>query len=242
MNGFLYNLGKKAAPTVLKTRWVYRSITGTASEKIQAAYSMGCYLASLHIQSAPLEEDPEIRRWLTALSQQLAKTLVNQERRFQVRCLADAQPNAFALPGGFIFISRSLLDLCDFDPDETAFVLAHEMAHILRSHSINRLLTSEVVQLLSRGTPLQGVLRPVLARVIKQLVNQGYSRGQEFEADAAAIQITRVAGYNPEGAIRLFRRLQTCTTQTEGLANYFSSHPPFSQRIDRIQKSLTRMQ
>lgn len=238
MKKFLYHLGKRAAPTVIKTRWIYRSLTGTESEKIQAEYTMGCHLASLHLQQVSLERDPKILEWLDALSKRLALTLVNRERTFQIRCLADSEPNAFALPGGFIFVSRALLELCDFDQDETAFVLAHEMAHVLRSHSLNRLLTSEVVNLLSRGGPIKRVLKPVVGRLVQQLVTQGYSRRQEFEADRAAVQMARVAGYDPEASIRLLQRLEKRGTESDGLAGYFSSHPPLALRIGRIQKTL----
>lgn len=238
MKGFLYNLGRRAAPAVLKTRWVYRSLTGTESEKIQAEYSMGCHLTYLHTRDAELDRDPEILDWLNFLSRRLVMTLVNRERKFQVRCLAGPEANAFALPGGFLFVSRALLDLCEFDTDETAFILAHEMAHVLRSHSVNRLITSEVVQLLSRGSPVRGLVKPVLARLIRQLVTQGYSRRQEFEADEAAVKIARVAGYDPEAAIRLFQRLQEQATEPGAVAGYFSSHPSLASRIERIRKVL----
>lgn len=238
MKGLLYQLGKRAAPAVLKARWVYRSLTGTESEKIQAEFSMGCHLTTLHTREANLERDPEVIAWLNSLSNRLARTLVNRERKFQVRCLAGPEANAFALPGGFLFVSRALLDLCEFDEDETAFILAHEMAHVLRSHSVNRLLTSEVVQLLSRGSPVRGVLQPVLSRLIRQLVTQGYSRRQEFEADQAAVRITRVAGYDPEAAIRLFQRLRSGASEPGAVASYFSSHPPLTSRMTRIRREL----
>lgn len=238
MKSLLYHLGRQAAPAVLKTRWVYRSLTGTESEKIQAEYSMGCYLTYIHTREATLDRDPEVLAWLNSLSGRLALTLVNRERKFQVRCMAGAEANAFALPGGFLFVSRALLDLCEFDSDETAFILAHEMAHVLRSHSVNRLLTSEVVQLIARGSPARGPLKPILSRLVGQLVTQGYSRRQEFEADRAALQITRVAGFDPEASIRLFRRLQARAKDPGAVAGYFSSHPPFASRIGRIKELL----
>lgn len=240
MRGFLYNLGKRAAPAVIKTRWIYRSLTGTESEKIQAEYTMGCHLTYLHTRGANLERDPEILEWLKALSDRLALTLVNRERTFQVRCLDDNEPNAFALPGGFLFISKALLELCDFDNDETAFVLAHEMGHVLRSHAVNRILTSELMRLLSRGNPLTGALKPILTQLIHRLLTQGYSRQQEFEADRVAVQITRVAGFDPTASLRLFKRLQERNGEPGAVAGYFSSHPTFPLRIGRIREALAQ--
>jgi len=234
--GFLYHWGKKAAPAFLKARWVYRSLTGTESEKIQAEYSMGCHLAFLHTREADLDPDPEIHQWLKSLSTHLAKALVNRERTFQVRCVGGPEANAYALPGGFLFVSRSLLDLCGYDQDETAFILAHEMAHVLRSHAVNRLLTTEIIQLAVRGGPARGILKPILSRLISQLVTQGYSRQQEFEADQAAVRITRVAGYDPAASLRLFQRLQTQAAAPGAVAGYFSSHPSLASRMERIEQ------
>lgn len=240
MDGFLKKLGQRAAPTVIKTRWIYRSLTGTESEKIQAEYGMGCYLTYLHTREGNLDRDPEMLQWLKSLVDRLALALVNRERQFQVRCVGGAEANAFALPGGFLFVSRALIELCEGDADEIAFVLAHEMAHVLRSHSVNRLLSSEIARLASRGSLLLGgaggAIKPLLAQLIHRLLTQGYSRHQEFEADRVAVQIARVAGYDPLASIRLFQRLQSQNSEPGAVAGYFSSHPPFSHRIDRIRR------
>ena len=234
MSGFFYNLGRKAAPAVLRTRWIYRSLTGTESERIKSEYAMGCYLTYLHTRDGNLDRTPQTVRWLNETAGRLAHCLTNRERRFQVRCLNSPEANAFALPGGFLFVSRALLDLCGFDEDEIAFVLAHEMGHVVRSHSFNRLLTSEVAKVLSRGGPIKGALKPLVSRLINQLVTQGYSRRQEFEADHFAARLTLAAGYNPQASLRFFERLKAEATEPENLAAYFSSHPPFSDRIRRL--------
>ncbi len=238
MRGLLYNIGKRVAPTFLKTRWIYRSLTGTESEKIQAEYTMGCHLAYLHTRDANLVREPEVLQRLNDLSDQLSLALVNRERKFQVRCLAGPETNAFALPGGFLFVSLPLLDLCAFDKDEIAFVIAHEMAHVLRSHAVNRIMTSEIVRLFAMGSPARGVLKPVLAQLINRILTQGYSRQQEFEADKAGVRISHVAGYDPTASIRLFQRLQATTEDPDAATGYFSSHPSFSDRINRINRFL----
>ena len=238
MKKILYALGKRAAPTVLKTRWIYRSLTGTESEKIEAEYLMGCHLASMTIREQKLFDDPETAEWLQSLLARLSLTVVNRDRKFQVRCVEGLEPNAFALPGGFIFITRSLLQLCDYDTDETAFVLGHEMGHVLRSHSLNRLLASEVVQLLARGSPLKGAMNPAMRQLIRQLVTQGYSRRQEFEADQVGAKIVKVAGFAPEAGIRLLKRLGEISNGPAGPGSYFASHPPVAARIQRLRRVL----
>ncbi len=112
------------------------------------------------------------------------------------------------------------------------------MGHVVRSHSFNRLVTSEIAALLSRGGPLKGSLKPLLSKLVHQLVTQGYSRRQEFEADKFAARLTGVSGYDPEGSIRLLRRLQAQTSEPGAAAGYFASHPPFALRIERLQEVL----
>ncbi len=239
MSGLFYQLGKRAAPGILRARWMYRSLTGTESERIRAEYAVGCYLTYLHTREGNLDRDPDTVRWLNALARRLSRALVNRERRFQVRCTRGPEANAFALPGGFLFISRPLLDLCGFDTDETAFVLGHEMGHVVRGHAFNRIVTSEVARVLSRRLPpVGGPFRPLAERVIRSLVTQGYSRRQELEADRFAVRLTGVAGYRPEASIRLFERLCAHAGSREDAAPYLSSHPTFATRIRRIRNAL----
>ncbi len=239
MSGLFYQLGKRAAPAVVRARWLYRSLTGDESDRIKAEYAMGCYLTYLHTREGNLERDPKTVRWLNSLCARLSRALVNRERRFQVRCTSSPEANAFALPGGFLFVSTGLIDLCGSDTDEIAFVLGHEMGHVVKGHAFNRIVTSEVARLLSqRIPPLQGPLRPIATRVIRRLVTQGYSRRQELEADRFATRLTRVAGYDPEAAIPLFDRLRTQTGTNDESNPYFSSHPPFKARIEKIRQAI----
>src|SRR5690606_31430147 len=106
----------------------------------------------------------------------------------------------------------------------------------LRSHSVNRLLTAEIIQRFSRGNPTKSALQPVCARLSKQSTAQDYSRAQKIDANEAAHCIIRVTGYDPPIARRLCRRHQSRTADPDSLAAYFSSHPPFSARIARIEK------
>ncbi len=240
MKGILYSLGRRAAPAFIKARWIYRSLTGDESQRLEAEYTMGCYLASVHLREVRHQEDPSTDGWLNSLVADLKKALVNRDRRFQARCLTGPGANAFALPGGFVFITRPLLELCGRDRDEVAFVLAHEMAHVIRNHSFHRLLGSELAQLLARCSPGRAAWAPAARRLIHQLVTQGYSRTQEFEADRAAARIVKVAGFDPHGGVRLLTRLKSANNDQapDALASYFSSHPPLASRIGRIERFL----
>ncbi|MHC4520721.1 MAG: M48 family metalloprotease, partial [Planctomycetota bacterium] len=88
------------------------------------------------------------------------------------------EPNAFALPGGFVFISRSIVELCQWDEDEVAFILAHEMAHVIKRHAIERIVTNSAISMASRAAPTRGVLGPWLQRVGIRFLETAYSRDQ----------------------------------------------------------------
>src|SRR5205807_2412279 len=117
--------------------------------------------------------------------------------------------NAFALPGGFVFITRSLLEFCQWNQDELAFILGHEMAHIIQGHVMDRLLANSMIRAsLARLTPVGGLLGQPIAGLAATLLNQGYSRDNELEADRVGIQLAGHAGFDPTAVTRLFTRMR----------------------------------
>src|SRR5207244_2206992 len=103
---------------------------------------------------------------------------------FHVHCLLAPVVNAFALPGGFIFLTRPLLELCQSDRAELAFVVGHEMAHIVQRHAIDRIMASSALNAaVGRFTMAGGIFGQSLAALAATLLSQGYSQDQELEAD-----------------------------------------------------------
>ena len=153
--------------------------------------------------------------------------------------------NAFALPGGHVFIGGGMIALMDSE-DELANVLGHEVEHIDHYHCAERVQTQAAVYKL----PLDAlVMIPVV------VFEAGYSKTQELEADREGTRLAVNAGYSPLGAVRLFqtfdqlfqarsRRAQTpqeelSTLALETLEGYFRSHPLPSERIAQIQKLIS---
>jgi len=152
--------------------------------------------------------------------------------------------NAFALPGGQLFIGEGLIALMDSE-DELAAVLGHEIEHIDHYHCAERVQTEAAL----RRIPLGGLLGiPV------EVFEAGYSKDQELEADREGTRLAVWAGYSPLGAIRMFeafdrlyrrslspakdpqQELSRVALQT--LEGYFRSHPVPSERIDQIQRMI----
>jgi beta-barrel assembly-enhancing protease len=150
--------------------------------------------------------------------------------------------NAFALPGGHVFVGAGMLALMDSE-DELAAVLGHEIEHIDHYHCAERLQTEQAM----RKVPLAELVTLPVA-----IFQAGYSKEQELEADREGTRLSVEAGYSATGAIRLFERFQRLYDQAhakaktpqdeisqvaiDALEGYFRSHPLPSERIAQINQ------
>lgn len=235
-----YNLGKKLGPRVRRAKWAWGALTGTEADVIRLEQRVGLDLAQEARDQLQMDRDPGTREVLDEVGARLASRVANKLRSFHFDAFSGGEPNAFALPGGFIFASRSILDLCQGDTDQMAFILAHEMGHVISGHAIKRIMTHSAVSVVSCATPVQGVLGPWLRRVGVQFLVTAYSRDQELDADALAARLADAAGYDPRAGVTLFRNLAELkkTPDSLGLGEYFSTHPSFEVRINALQRSL----
>jgi predicted Zn-dependent protease len=240
LGGLFYNLGRKMGPKIRKAQWMWTSFTGTEAEAIRLERRVGLDLAEEARKQLPLDEDPRTCRALDEIGGRLAARVANRERSFRFEAFAAGEPNAFALPGGFIFVSRSLLELCRWDESETAFILGHEMAHVIRGHAIERIVANTAVTVASRAAPVRGALGGWLKTVGVQYLQTAYSRDHELEADRLGLRLARAAGFEPQGALRLLARLADLKKSSESsrLGEYFSTHPTAEIRIQSLRRFL----
>ncbi len=239
-----YNLGRKAGPTVRKARWFWGSLTATEGEMIRLEHDVGLDLSREVREQVPPDDDPAIGEVLGDVGSRLAGAVANKRRSFHFEAFSATEPNAFALPGGFVFVSRPIIDLCRGGRDELAFVLGHEMGHIISGHAIERIVTNSAVSVASRAAPLRGLLGGWLRQVGVQFLETAYSRDHELDADKLGVRLAAAAGYDPQASIRLLERLAELKT-TAGpldLGEYFSTHPTFELRIRNIRQFLRRHQ
>ena len=233
-----YRLGRFAGSKARKVKWMWSSLTGDDEEAIRAEYGVGREMAAVILERSGMEADAVLSPLLARTRDRLASVVRNKLHQFTINLVRDEQPTAFALPGGFIFVTRSLADLCECDEDELAFVVAHEMAHVIRRHAINRVLRQTAFAAASMAAPGRGTVGPWLRKAGIEWLERAYSRDQEFEADALGIMLTQAAGFDPGGAERLFTRLQALDDQADasGLGRYLSTHPPVGDRIAALQR------
>ena len=231
-----YRIGRLAGRKARKATWVWHSLTGDDDKAIEAEHGVGADMAAVVREKSGVEADPALRAQLDRTVTALAGVVRNRLHRFEVGVVRDEQPTAYALPGGFIFLTASLADLCGRDRDELAFVVAHEMAHVVRRHAVKRVLRQTAYSAASILTPGRGVIAPWLHRIGLEWLERAYSREQELEADALAVLLTRAAGFDPEGALRLFERLRALEPAGgKGMGAYLSTHPPVDDRVAALR-------
>jgi len=237
MGRFFYNLGKKAGPKLRKGKWIWQSLTGTEEEIIGAEYQVGRDLSEELTDQISISTDSDAAGLVSQAGKKLAGWVANKHRKFDFKVIREGKPNAFALPGGFIFITESLIELCGKDTDAIAFVLAHEMAHVIRGHAIDRLITSSAINVASRTAVTRGAIGAWVKKVGIGFVESAYSQDSELEADTLGARLMKAAGYDADGPVRLFERLAKITDEEELslLSEYFSTHPKLAVRIRNIR-------
>jgi predicted Zn-dependent protease len=129
-------------PRVRKIKWIWQSITASEAEVIKAEYEVGQGLACEIGNRLELDTEPRAGQMLNKVGRHLAACVANKLRTSSFEVIKGTEPNAFALPGGFIFVTRSLLELCDWNQDEIAFILGHEMGHVIRGHAMDRIIAN----------------------------------------------------------------------------------------------------
>ena len=219
-----YTLGKKAA----QAKNTVDLVGGTDEDSLRAEIRLGRDLAAAMLERVPLVEENEATRFAAHIGRWLAGSVKEKRLPFVVRVTAEREPNALALPGGPVFVSWPLLEMCQGERDEIAFVLGHEMAHIVRRHTLNRIVKDAALSLLLRQSSGRHAASAWLSKAGQQLLGRAYSRDDELEADVFAASLVGTAGGDALAGERLLEKLaQGASGQSVGIAgDYLAAHPP----------------
>jgi predicted Zn-dependent protease len=198
------------------------------------------------------------RKYLNLLGLSLAdsSTMPETFNGWHFLGLDSSEINAFSAPSGFVLVSRELLR-CAKSEDEVAAILAHEIAHVTLGHGIEAISAAhrtaaekENAKAVFAGAvdidipfgfllgekQLGDMFVSVFADIGETLVNKGYSREQEYQADAAAVSILQAAGYDPRALVRMLEVMQT-KWKKDGLG-FMKTHPSPADRIKEVEKAI----
>ncbi len=182
-------------------------------------------------------DDPEQTRRLERIGKSLVAVCERKDMPYTFKILNEKKElNAMTAPGGFIYITRALLEALESD-DEIAFVLGHEIGHVTGDH-IRKQLSQAIAAsiLLDILTARSSQLVRIGSDIMFSLYQSGYSRQHERDSDTRGVRYMKAAGYNPIAAITALKKLGM--ERYKGLIRWFGTHPDVPSRIERIAKML----
>lgn len=202
-------------------------------------------LEGLQKFGVPLKNE-SLQQYVNLVGNAVAKNSKRATIPYQFAVLDSTVQNAFAVPGGVIFVSRALVSILS-DEAELAAVLAHEVGHVSAKHALKSTQRAQFFEGVGTITAasVRGDKGKKFASAIGDmqtvLFDKGLDRDMEFEADLAAMETTYRTGYDPSALIRVLEKLQKLEASSkEKKGSWFSTHPPLSERIERLRAELRK--
>jgi predicted Zn-dependent protease len=228
-----YQLGKTAA----KAKNIFDLAGGEGEESVRAEIRLGYDLAAALLERIPLVVDNAETKFTRDVGRWLGGHVKERRMPFFFRVTAERAPNAFALVGGHVFVSWPLLQMCQGQRDEIAFILAHEMAHIVMRHAVDRIVRDALFSLLLRQSAVKQAASAWLGRVGQQALSRAYSRENELEADAYAVSLIAASGGDALAGEQVLEKLiqRKPDSGTAGLGEYWATHPPLAERLAHMR-------
>lgn len=238
-----YFASRQDNPVTGETQHVDMSVDQEIAMGLQAAPEMA-------EQFGGLDADQNAQGLVDQVGQQIVQNSAAQHSpyEYEFHLLADTETvNAFALPGGQIFITRALFDALRSE-GELAGVLGHEIGHVVGRHSAEHLAKAKLTEGLT-GAAVIATYDPQrpstmytaqVAAAIGQLINLKYGRDDELESDFLGVCFLQEAGHNPE---ELLGVMEVLSSANQGAAppEFFSTHPSPENRVQRIQEAISNL-
>jgi len=203
--------------------------------------SLGSDMAKEISREKKIVKDLKLNERLGNIAKRIAAISDRQDLNYHFYIVDEKEFNAFAIPGGSVYINSWLMQAAN--DDELAAVVGHEVGHIAARHSVKRLqavlgyqlLTSIALGVSGQGQVLQAV------DVVFNVVVLGYSRKDEYLADKLGVKYAKAAGFNPYGMVTFFQKLKQEGKNTSFNLVFLSSHPPIDERIKQAQKEIAAL-
>lgn len=194
--------------------------------------------------------DPAVAAWVDALGQQIVPHTDRPELVYSFTVIDSAEINAFAVPGGYLYVTTGLLQAASSGA-EVAGVLAHELAHVSAYHGVQNMETYMIAE--SIGSLLGDEdIGSIVSGALQIGAGLTFDKDQEREADALGVGYAAEAGYNPWAIVDFFETLNgleggegrdpdPISDALSGLGELFSTHPPTEERIENVKALIEDM-
>jgi beta-barrel assembly-enhancing protease len=206
----------------------------------------GDYAEQLDAQ-LPILRDPVVTGYVQSLGDSIARTTSRRDLRWRFAVVDSREVNAFAVPGGFIYVNRGLIERAD-DLSELAGVLGHEIGHVVRRHSVEQM---EKARNTNIGVTVVCALIDICASAAGQIaINVGgqavfarFSRAHEAQADSEAVVNVINAGIDPDGVPKFFEELMAARQREPGLLDgMFGTHPLEESRVTATRQHIASLE
>lgn len=204
---------------------------------------IGRQLAAVLLGSKPLHPDMALQRYVNQLGRWISLQSARPQLPWTFAVLDDAGFNAFAAPGGYVFVTKGLIERVA-DEAELAGILAHEITHVTARHHLQAIAKTARAGLLTQviGSQVKGELAGAVSAQFLNLGRDLYSRGldqtDEFDADRSGVALAARAGFDPYGLVAVLQQLRTATPDNPLFALSLSTHPPAQQRLDLLEQAM----
>jgi hypothetical protein len=206
---------------------------------------MGKQVAADAEKQLPMLNDRRIDGYLNRLGKRLAANAPGEKYPYQFKAVNDTSINAFALPGGFLYVNRGTIESADTEA-QLAGVVGHEIAHAALRHGTNQASKAYLAKMplailggVVGSQSVTGVLAQIGAGFATDSVLLKYSRDAERQADTLGTQILYDAGYDPRAMAQFFEKLQA--QGKSRMPGWLSSHPNPGERIDVVTSEIGRL-
>jgi len=244
-----YNLGVMVCGLFLSGCVTTEYNVGTGKQDVyfystESEVAMGQNIAKKIYQEFKVSNSPDDIERLNRIAKKITDVLDRRELSYYFYIIEEdqdgkSQVNAFSLPGGYSYIFSGLLDILDND-DQLAFILAHEVGHIVSRHHMKRLQAAmgyNLLNVVASAAKTSSEFRNGLSFALLQIL-AGYSREDEFNADELAVKYCKLSGFDPVAGIEVLEKLYKESKKIIRPLSYFRTHPYPAQRIRHIKEVL----
>lgn len=220
--------------------------TDVVREDIDEEVRFGREIAARMIGRYGLYDSPQAMKYVNLVGRSLVRNANRPELEFRFAVLNTAEINAYAAPGGYVFVTKGALEKMQ-DEAELAGVLAHEIAHVNGRHVVNELnirategsAVSGLARLIGGSTESARVaFYQAVEKALDILFKTGYKREDEVQADKGSVALCALSGYDPGGLVRYFERV--AAVKGKGTEVLDKTHPAYETRIALLKETMAK--
>jgi len=240
-------LAVAVAPASAQLRGRLGNILGKAKDleiNTEQETAIGKEVAAKMITYFGLYENPKLADYVRKVGEAVAMQSQRDDIYYHFEILESPAVNAFAAPGGFIFVTRGLLESIGSEA-ELAGVLAHEVGHVDAKHVLRAMQRGKLMQsgLQEAGSLVPGskFLDELAKQLLVKLIDQGLDPADEHDADQRGVVYAFDAGYRPDGLRSVLEVLKKIQSESEEKTNWLTrTHPPLDERMKRIEQLMAQ--